>query len=518
MQIHNTVEAGRVLLFDCINPEHEPVLQRMARRVDAKRWVTSFKLETCNLLRRMGYNPPDVFENYKFRGKFEPYIHQVETTKFLVNTYRGWCLNGMRSGKTLSNNWAIDCLMSYGEVKRALIIAPLSIVETSWSRELSAVNAGIRIYVANKSLRDLREKCDNDPPDVIIINPAKLQGIINWLCKKFDPELVIVDEATDLKGLDTERAQAFDQLMAKQRRLWLNTGTPCPNGPMDVYNLARYVNPNVPETSRIWQKETQVNINGSKWANRPGWEQKVADILHPAIRYRTQDCIDMPPQTYQHIDVPLSKEQKQAYNDMMQHMMVHTDKGNVTAPNAAVKIMKLLQICGGVVLDGDKKPLVLGAKQRLAECKRLIDQAEGKTIIVSPFTDAQEYIYDNLSRYYKCVIVNGDVKGKARTDVFDSFQDPNGPRVLIAHPAVIQFGLTLSAASMTIWWTGTFSTTQFIQANERMRGPDTHKTGVYMLQATPTEKRVYRGVMANESSNNFIADLFLNILNSGEKV
>lgn len=518
VQVAPHPQTGQLLLrFANAEPQHESILQRIARRVGDGTWITVFRLETTNILERLGYTPPKFIEHYKMRGKYTPYSHQVETTKFLIDTYRGWCLNGMRSGKTSATGWAIDALLQFGEAKRVLVLAPLSIMETSWARELFYINPSLSIYVANRSIAHLRKHCDASLPQVLVMNHDKISHLPNWVHEVFDPDVVVIDEATGFKAEDTDRYRALSLVMSKPRRLWLLTGTPCPQGPLDVWGLSRFVNPATPPSLAQWRQMTMVQGYGGKLIPLNDANEKVAELLYPAIRYRTEDCIEMPQQTYHDIAVTMTKEQQKAYREMVREFKTEHNGQAIVAVNAAVKMFKLLQIAAGIVLDSDSNPVVIGAEPRVKEALRLIEQAEGKAIIISPFTEVQKYIAKKIGKKYTCAIVNGSVTGRARTAIFDEFQNnPDGARVLVAHPEVIQFGLTLSAASLSIWWTGTFRTLHFIQANERMRGPDTHRTGVYMMEATALEREVYKKVQSNADMNDAVVDMYRSILDEPE--
>lgn len=498
---------GPLVMFEG-DQAHESILQRIARRLPDNKWLTVFRMETMNILKRLGYETPTLFEHYTMQGKYTPFAHQRVTTKFLMETYRGWCLNGMRSGKTSSTAWALDALLQFGEAKRVLILAPLSIMETSWAREIFYANPQRTVYVANRSIAKLRSHVERARPDVVIMNHDKLRFLPNWINEVLDPDIVVVDEATGFKDHTSDRYRAMETLMSKKRRLWCLTGTPCPTGPEDVWAMSRFINPNTPSSLTRWRQMTTMNVNG-RYIPLKDCEDTVAELLQPAIRFRTQDCIDMPAQTYHSIKVPMTKDQTSAYKDMLNNMRTEYDGQSVTAANAAVRVFKLLQIAAGIVLDDKGEEVIIGAMPRINECRRLIDQAEGKVIIISPFTAVQKYIVEKLSKWYGCCLVNGTVTGTARTNLFDDFQNTDNHRVMVAHPAVIQYGLTLSAASMSIWWTGTFRTEHFIQANERMRGPDTHKTGVYMMESTALERRVYKQVQTNSVRNDTIVDMFL---------
>lgn len=172
----------------------------------------------------------------------------------------------------------------------------------------------------------------------------------------------------------------------------------------------------------------------------------------------------------------------------------------ITAANAAVKIIKLQQICCGVVKDDDEQPVFLNTNPRLDDLQELIQEAPDKVIVYVPFLFAMDIVQEAVSKYAICAVVNGSVPNHERAEIFTAFQNAEHPRVLIAHPAVAAHGLTLTAASTIIWYAPIYSSEQYQQANARIdrKGQD-KPMSIYHIGAHAFEWAIY-DVLKNKGS------------------
>src|SRR5690606_20522347 len=132
------------------------------------------------------------------------------------------------------------------------------------------------------------------------------------------------------------------------------TGAPTPNKPTEAYGQAKVVNPfnpNLPRYFKQFQQLVEYQAGPYLWFPMQDAEQKVNNILQPAIRFKRDDCIDIPECQYVERIVEFTPQQKSVYAKMKDDLLVEYDQGEITAVNAAVKMMKLLQIAAGSVKD-----------------------------------------------------------------------------------------------------------------------------------------------------------------------
>lgn len=234
-------------------------------------------------------------------------------------------------------------------------------------------------------------------------------------------------------------------------------------------------------------------------------------MMQPAIRFEKRDCLDLPPITYNNRYCELSVDQTKMFETMRKRMRHEDEYGTtISAANAAVKILKLQQICCGVVKDNDGNPVSLDASNRLDTLQELIEQAPDKVIVFVPFLFAMELIKNRLNdEGISCAVVNGSVPQRERAEIFSAFQRDASPRVLIAHPAVAAHGLTLTAASTIVWYAPIYSNEQYEQANARIeRQGQKNAMSIYHMIAHPFEATIYDVLQKKKSMQGALLSLY----------
>ncbi|NMU18342.1 hypothetical protein HGQ82_18765, partial [Clostridioides difficile] len=96
-------------------------------------------LHEMRVLRNLGVKdaPSPIKRNYNWPGRYTPMAHQIETSAFMTMHRRCFCFNAQGTGKTLSALWAADYLMNRGEVRRVLVICPLSTMQSVWIGDIN---------------------------------------------------------------------------------------------------------------------------------------------------------------------------------------------------------------------------------------------------------------------------------------------------------------------------------------------------------------------------------------------
>ena len=127
-------------------------------------------LEEVKVLRNMGFNAPSPIEHYyDWSGKYKPFAHQLVTSSFLTLNNRGFVLNEMGTGKTLSLLWSIDYMIAQGLLGKLLIVSPLSTLDGVWGDEIFKHFPHLNFVVLHGSA-DRRRKLLKQPADIYIIN------------------------------------------------------------------------------------------------------------------------------------------------------------------------------------------------------------------------------------------------------------------------------------------------------------------------------------------------------------
>lgn len=459
-----------------------------------------FGLDEVRVLRNLGIQAPSpIAYNYEWRRNKmrvpNPFDHQITTSAFLTLHRQAICLNDMGTGKTLSVAWSADYLMDQGEVNKCIIVTPRSTMKSVWENELMTHFMFNRKAVVVYGDRQQRLKRLESDADFYIINHDGLKTISEALRERTDINLWVLDEAAQgWRNAQTDRYKLTNSLIRPTDWLWLLTGTPTPTAPTDAWGLARLMrSKTVPKYFNTFKEQTMMQISKFKWVPRIGATQAAYDILQPGIRYKKEDCISLPPVTFQYRTCNLSSQQTKAFADMQKQLVANIGNQQVTAANAAVKMSKLLQVTTGAVYDENHGVNVLDAKDRLDLVEEIAEEASGKIIVFVPFKAALKMVADHLAKRWTVAMVHGDVGDTQRAQIFDAFQRADDPRILVAHPGTTAHGLTLTAADTTIWYAPIFSLEIFEQANNRMNRPGQKRSmTVAMIAATALEMQLYK--------------------------
>jgi SNF2 family DNA or RNA helicase len=472
--------------------------------------VAPHRLDEVRVLRNLGIKAPSpILHYYNWCGQYKPYEHQRQTAAFLTLNHCGLVLNEIGTGKTQSALWAADYLIQTKQIKKVLIISPLSTLERVWA---DAIFTGFvhRKFVVLHGTSEKRRKLLNTEADFYIINHDGFPIICEEAHGKFD--LVIVDEAAVLRNPSTQRFKIFRRWMANNlaSRLWLMTGTPTPNDPTDAWALAKLVgSPFCTKTYTAFREQVMMKIGQWKFVPRPESVEIVKHILQPAVRYTRDECFELPDTIIQTRQVELTAEQKKHYSQMLKHFVTEMSaEGTITAVNEAVKIQKLVQIACGVAYGDDGQNIGIDCSPRINLVKEVIEEAGEKVILFVPLTGTLHMLEKELSKHWSVAVVNGEVSASKRNQIFHDFQHAKTPHVLIAHPATMAHGLTLTSASTIIWYGPINSNEQYVQANGRIeRIGKRQVSNVVHIEATDLEHKMYERLKNKQKLQGLLLDL-----------
>ena len=397
------------------------------------------------------------------------------------------------TGKTASSIWAADYLMNQGKVNRVLVVCPLSIMDSAWRNDLFSFAMHRTVDVAYGS-KEKRKKIINSGAEFIIINYDGVEIVKDDIANGgFD--LFIVDEATHYKNVQTKRWKTLNNIIGEDDWLWMMTGTPAAQSPLDAYGLAKMINPlAVPRFFGSWRDIVMWKVTQFKYKPKETAKDTVFKALQPAIRFTKEECLDLPDMVYTKRFVDMTTQQKKYYETLRKKMVMQIVGEDVTAANAAIGLNKLLQISAGAVYTDEGDTIQFDIKNRYQVLREVIDESSQKVLVFVPFRHTIDMLSDRLLRDgVTSEIIRGDVSAPKRTDIFQRFQSDPDPRVLIIQPQAAAHGVTLTAANTVVWWGPTSSLETYAQANARVhRSGQSHKCTVIQIAGSNAEKRIYR--------------------------
>jgi Superfamily II DNA/RNA helicases, SNF2 family len=469
----------------------------------------------------MGLRVPFADYAWPSRSKdFKPFAHQKETMIFLLQNKRAYNFSDLGTGKTMSHLWCADFLRVNDKVKQVLIIGPLSTMQSVWGSEIF-FNLPHRRYKIVHGSRQDRVKALRSDVDFLIINhdgisiPEVEKEIIRKIISR-EIGLIIVDELTAFKKHTTNRSKAMQrisQAMGPDGGLQGLTGAPTPNGPSEAFGEAKVVNPwnpKVPRYFKAFQPMVEYQVGPYLWVATPNATEVVNQILQPAIRFKRDDCIDIPECQYVERIVEFTDQQKKVYNKMKEDLLVEYEQGSITAVNAAVKMMKLLQIAAGSVKDDDGNVMKLDSTTRDEQLWEIFEETGKKKLVVfAAFRASIKHLEEFfLSRKVNVATIHGDVKHETRAKHIQDFQDGD-LQVLIIQPQSSAHGITLTASNTIVWYSLIASGEIHVQANGRItRAGQKRKQLIYYLIGCKAEKHLLELLQGKGNMSRDVLSLF----------
>jgi SNF2 family DNA or RNA helicase len=492
-----------------------PKSKLMASNGNYHEVLVHWGLEEAQVLKNLKIKnvPSPITGQYDWTGQYKPFEHQRDTAAFLTLHRRAFVFNEQGTGKTASVIWAMDYLMKMGFIKRALVICPLSIMDSAWRADLFTFAIHRTVDIAYGS-REKRKKIIDSNAEIIIINYDGIEIVADEIAAAgFD--MIVIDEANAYKNPTTTRWKILNSLIKPHTWLWMMTGTPAAQSPVDAYGIAKLVNPTgVPKFYSHFRDMVMQKISMFKWIPKPNSEELVHNILQPAIRFTKEECLDLPELTYQTRDVPLTAQQEKYYEKLRKEMLVRAAGEEITTLNAAANLNKLLQLSGGAVYSDTGEVIQFDASNRLRVLKEVIDESSHKVLVFVPFKHAINIIHESLTKDgYTAEIISGEVPVNKRTEIFKKFQETPNPRVLIIQPQAASHGVTLHAANTIVWWGPITSYETYAQANARVhRSGQKNPCTVIRLRGSNVEKRLYEALQNKQDIQHNIMSLYGELL------
>lgn len=434
----------------------------------------------------------------------------------------------MGLGKTVSTLTAINYLMNdYCEINSVLVIAPKRVAESVWQEEaekwvhLQHLRFSKIIGTQKQRIAAVMET----KADVYIIS----RDNVAWLCAlygggKLPFDMVVIDELSSFKSYKSVRFKALRGARPYLKRLVGLTGTPAPNGLIDLW-------PQIYLMDRGDRLEKTISRYREKYF-RPGQtnghvvysynlmsdseqliHKRIEDIC---ISMKADDYLEMPMRTDNYIKLRMPDDIKKQYDDFEknkvldlfkpeQEYLENVDKWvdkpvEINAVNAAALSNKLLQFANGAVYDENRKVFPIH-DIKLEALKEIIEDANGQSVFVAwTFQFDRDRIMDYLKKYKPREL-------KTNKDIED--WNAGKIQVMLAHPASAGHGLNLQAGGNIIVWFGqTWSLELYQQFNARLYRQGQQKGVVvhHLIMKGTHDEDVIQAIKAKDKKQNALMD------------
>lgn len=420
--------------------------------------------------------------------RYQPYEYQRAAGKWILDHPRCGLFLDMGLGKSVVTLTAIQQLMDDCEINRTLVVAPKKVAETTWTTEAEKWDhlKGLTV-VKVMGTEQQRNRALASKADIYVVG----RDSFVWLVGKFGGELpfdaLVIDELTSFKSSKSMRFKAMRMATTGIRRVIGLTGTPAPNGLIDLW-AQMYCIDMGERLGKSVTKYRETYFETHKWNNivvrcdvKKGCEdiirRKIADIC---LTMQARDYLQLPDLLAHTIKVQLSGTTQAAYTKferekVLEFQAEHGDEPTHILANSAAGLMnKLSQFANGAVYDDERNVHEVHSEKldRLAE---LVEAANGASMLVFyQFKHDIPRIVQKLKGYRVAVYNDERQLSEWNAGKID---------VLLAHPASTAYGLNMQQGGHYIVWYGTgWNLELYQQANARLhRQGQQHPVTVYRL-------------------------------------
>lgn len=399
--------------------------------------------------------------------KYIPYSYQEYALKFILNSKAAGIFLDCGLGKTVITLTAIAELMhNRFEISKALVIAPLRVAENVWDVEAKKWGHLKHLRVA-KVLGSEKKRIQalNTNADIYVINRENTKWLVDYYKKDWPFDMLVLDELSSFKSHRAKRFKALRKVRPLCKRVVGLTGTPAPNGLIDLWaqvylldsgqRLGKTIS-GYRERYFLPDKRNQHVIFSYK--PKEGAEEaiykKLSDIC---ISMKNRDYLTLPERMDNILGINLPPKVLEQYRQLERDLLLPLLEGDIVAGSAAVLTNKLLQITGGAVYDEGKKVQILH-DEKLKALEDLVEAANGKPVLV--YYNYRHEL-ERIQKQFLCRVL----------DTAKDMEDWNKGEipVMLAHPASAGHGLNLQNGGSTIIWFGLpWSLELYQQANARI--------------------------------------------------
>jgi SNF2 family DNA or RNA helicase len=213
---------------------------------------------------------------------------------------------------------------------------------------------------------------------------------------------------------------------------------------------------------------------------------------------------------YQTREVPLTGQASAFYKALLKEMQIKAAGETISTVNAAASLTKLLQLSGGAVYTDDGNVVEFDVSPRLQVLKEVMEEALHKVIVFIPYKHTIRLVQDALTKDgVSTEVISGDVSATQRTMIFNKFQTTSEPQVLLIQPQAASHGVTLTAASIVVFWSPVMSVETYLQCIARIdRVGQKNKMTVIHLQGSEVERRMYTMLQNKVDLHEKLVDLY----------
>jgi len=417
---------------------------------------------------------------------FEPFNYQIPMVEHLLANDRAALFVSPGKGKTVVTLTALDVLATCGQLRGALIVAPLRVCSITWPAQVARWSHTSWMRVVNLRTAEGLQAWLDGSADIYLINSELLPNRLPLMFPKKKTfvcpvDTLVIDELSLAKNPQSKRFKALHKHLGAIPRRWGLTGTPIPNNYLDLWMQVRMLD----DGKRLGVKYSGYKDDWFYAADYMGYNYKLVTGAKEQIDRRLADLAlvmvgdpnDLPSSSIIDIPATMPPAARKQYKTMEKEMLAEIADGEITAPSAGVLVNKLLQMTSGAVYDEDRNVLPVHTA-KLDALRTLLDKHRGEPVLIlTAFKHESARI---LAAIPEARMFNEMMLGE--------WQDGRIP-IWVADPRSLSHGIDglQKSCRIAIWCSLTYSHETYVQTNARLiRTGQTAETIIYRIIAPGT--------------------------------
>lgn len=447
--------------------------------------------------------------------------YQRRSADMIVNNFNCGLFLDCGMGKTVSTLTAIQELREIGFIDKVLIIAPKKVAQVTWKDEINNWEhlKDLRISVIDGTAAQRRAAMMADADIYTVSRDNVVWLVVEHGGVKLPYDMVVIDELSSFKNYASKRFKALRRVRKFIPRVVGLTGTPAPNGLIDLWAQMFLID----EGKRLGKTITGYRDRFFTAGRRNGdivyqWdlkspaeetEQKISDLIKDiCISMSAEDYLKMPDKLMYYDRVKLSDKDFKAYKTFEREQVLEfIESGEtITAASAAALSNKLQQFANGAMYDADRKVLQLH-DEKIEKLKELVEAANGQPVLVAyTFKHDLDKIMEALKEYKP-----------VKLEKPEQIADWNAGKinVLVTHPASAGHGLNLQKGGhIMIWYGLTWALELYQQFNARLyRQGQKKPVSIHHIIATDTvDEKIIKSLDGKDTTQRSLMDAIKEIV------
>jgi SNF2 family DNA or RNA helicase len=419
--------------------------------------------------------------------------HQALIKQYIIDHPHCGIFLGVGGGKTLTVLMALAAVRPAGHI---LVVAPINIARSTWINEIEkwGIPLRTRSLIVNDNDKKLTRakrlarysEVFTDPPTMYFISQDLVKDLVDNMPTsgtgknkvfQWPFPTVIFDESQGVKSSTSDRFKALKQARPAIIRMIELTGTPTPNGLLDLWSQVYLLDEGLAlgatmtaYKERYFRVTKFANNRPIEWEPLPGAEEEIYARVAHLVMSTENTSLNLPKATIEDVNVSMTKDELEAYKEFKKDLVLDLAAANpgepivtIVAQNQAVLTNKLLQFASGTLYTDDQHNYRVIHDHKIQMSDYLIRNTDGPVII------AYMYRSDRSELLSKLAAMGHDARAFDGSRAMVQEWNEGKVPVMLLHPASAGHGLNLQDGGNTlIWYTVPHSLEHYIQTNGRV--------------------------------------------------